>query len=441
MATRKRKKVIVFSLIGLLLIALTLSAVFAKREAVITIQTEKVVRRNITELVVANGKIQPVTQVMISPEVAGEIVALPVKEGDSVRKGDVLVQIKPDNYRASRNSAEANYQSAIASKQLAQAELDRAEAEFNRNQELFQNKLVSDSVFIEVKTAFEVAKLRHQNATHSENQAKFGLDKAIDDLSKTTILSPIDGTITRLNSQLGERVLGTSFNKGTEIMTVSDLNAMEARVDIGETDVNLIQPGQAVRLEVDAFKDRKFGGVVTDIANSAKGSAASGMGSSQQEATKFEVRVRVQEKEAFRPGMSVTAEIETRTRTNALAVPIASVTTRVLKDGKGESGGKEDSAAASNETAKAAGTDAAASQSNTKKEENRPVELVFRLNSDRVKAAPVKIGISDDSYWEILEGLEEGDEVVSGGHRAISQDLEDGKKVVKGKPAVEKKEM
>jgi HlyD family secretion protein len=139
--------------------------------------------------------------------------------------------------------------------------------------------------------------------------------------------------------------------------------------------------------------------------------------------------------------MSVTAEIETRTRTNALAVPIASVTTRVLKDRKGESGGKEDSAAASNETAKAAGTDAAASQSNTKKEENRPVELVFRLNSDRVKAAPVKIGISDDSYWEILEGLEEGDEVVSGGHRAISQDLEDGKKVVKGKPAVEKKEM
>ena len=170
---------------------------------------------------------------------------------------------------------------------------------------------------------------------HLVDQAKFGLDKATDDLTKTTIVSPIHGTVTRLRSQLGERVLGTSFNMGTEIMTIADLNEMEAKVDIGEIDVVLIQTGQNARLEVDAFKDRKFNGIVTEIANASKGSSASmmggGGGGQQQEATKFEVKIHIQEKEVFRPGMSVTAEIETRSRTNVLAVPIQTVTTRLPK--------------------------------------------------------------------------------------------------------------
>src|SRR5215475_3999498 len=224
--SKKRRKIIVFSLIGGVLVLLTAAAILKKKEPIIAIQTEKVTRRNLTEVVVANGKIQPVSQVVISPEVAGEIVGLPVKEGDRVKKGDLLVQIKPDNYIASRNSADANYKSAIASKNLAKAQLDKAEAEFKRNQQLFENKLVSDSVYLDVKTTFEVAKLQYENAVHQEDQARFGLDKAKDDLSKTTIQSPMDGTVTRLQSQLGERVLGTSFNNGTEIMIVSDLNEM-----------------------------------------------------------------------------------------------------------------------------------------------------------------------------------------------------------------------
>jgi HlyD family secretion protein len=452
--SKKRRKIIIFSVIGLVLVALMLVAIFRKKEPVITVQTEKVARRNLTELVVANGKIQPVTQVVISPEVAGEIIALPVKEGDRVKKGDLLVQIKPDNYEASRNSAEANYKSALASTNLAQAELEQAETEYKRNLDLFQNKLVSDSVFLDFKTAYEVARLHLQNAVHQADQAKFGLDKAKDDLSKTTIVSPIDGTVARLKSQLGERVLGTSFNMGTEIMTVADLNEMEARVDIGEMDVVLIAPGQKARLEVDSFKDRKFNGTVTQIANSSKSSSSLGSSSQSQEATKFEVRIRINEMEAFRPGMSVSTEIETRYRTNVLTVPMASVTTRPPKPLE-----KKDKPARN--TAKSAthsltttnlatngalfatatnisGTNTTATNNSASdkksKEGPKAIEVVFVANGNHAKMVPVKIGICDNDYWEITEGLAEGQEVVSGGYKAISKDLEDGKKVKRGAP-------
>ncbi|MEY2465547.1 MAG: HlyD family secretion protein [Verrucomicrobiota bacterium] len=441
---KKRRKLLVFSVIGLVLVALTLAAIFRKKDAVVTVQTEKVTRRNITEIVVANGKIQPVTQVVISPEVAGEIVALPVKEGQQVKKGDLLVQIKPDNYNASRNSAEANYLSSIASKNLAQAQLDKAEAEFKRNSQLLKNHLVSESLFLEFKTAYEVAKLQYETGVHIEAQAKFGLDKAADDLSKTTILAPIDGTVSRLKSQLGERVLGTSFNMGTEIMTIADLNEMEARVDIGEMDVVIIAPGQSAKLEVDAFKDKKFTGTVTEIANSAKGlgqsSLAAASSSSTQEATKFEVHIRVKEKEIFRPGMSVTAEIETRSRTNVLGVPIASVTTRVLKPKQTDAKKLEVVSARTNSAlpvTNMVATNPASIETNAAKDKKikdmaKAVEVVFVVEGDHVKAVPVKIGISDENYYEITEGLQEGNELVSGSYRAIGHDLEDGKKITKG---------
>jgi len=443
---KKRKKVLIFSGIGIVLIALTLVAVLKKKEAMITVQTEKVTRRNLIETVEANGKIQPVTQVVISPEVAGEITALPVKEGDQVKKGDLLVQIKPDNYAASRNSADASYKSATAGKNLAQAQLDKAEAEFKRNQELFDHKLVSDSVYLDFKTTYEVAKLQYETAVHQEAQAKFGLDKAADDLSKTTIQAPLDGTVTRLKSQLGERVLGTSFNMGTEIMTVADLSEMEARVDIGEVDVVLIAPGQNAQLEVDAFKNRKFSGTVTEIANSAKGLGQSALTTSSQDATKFEVHIRVKEKELFLPGMSVTAKIETRYRTNALTVPIASVTTRAPKEpqkkgaiGTNQAGVVESPATNSpaNKTASSASATNPFNSDRKSKDAPKPIEVVFVKDGDHAKMAPVKIGISDDSYLEIVEGLTEGQEVVSGGFKAISRDLEDGKKIALGKAPAE----
>ena len=434
--SKKHRKLIIFTVIALVLIALTLMAVFKKREAVITVQTEKVARRSLTELVVANGKIQPVVQVVISPEVAGEITTLPVKEGDRVKKGDLLVQIKPDNYEASRNSADANFKSALASKTVAQAELDKAEAEFKRNEELFRNKLVSDSVMLDFKTVFDVAKLHYTNSIHQSDQAKYGLDKARDDLSKTTIQSPMDGTVTRLRSQLGERVLGTSFNMGTEIMTIANLENMEARVDIGEIDVVLIKPGQRTRLEVDAFKDRKFTGTVTEIANSSKGSSSLGQSSQSQEATKFEVKIRITEKENFRPGMSVSTEIETRYTTNVLTVPIAAITTRLPKT-NAPTATVTNTAAATNATSTNATSLAdtnTAKGDKKSKDTPKPTEVIFVVEGDHAKQVPVKIGISDSDYWEITDGLKEGQEIVSGGYKAVNRELEDGKKIRKGTP-------
>jgi HlyD family secretion protein len=264
---KKRKKILILSAIGAVVLVLILWAVFKKREPVITVQTDKVARRNITELVVANGKIYPVLQVHISPEVSGEITALAVKEGQRVKKGDLLLKIKPDFYLAALNQVKASYQSSLAGKTQAIANLEKAEADFTRNKELFERKLISDSDYIGFKVARDVAMAQVESADDQVNVAKAAVDSSQDSLNKTTITAPLDGTITTLNSQLGERVLGTVQNAGTDIMIISDLSEMEARVDIGEMDVVLLQAGQKAKLEVDSFKDKKFNGVVTAVAN------------------------------------------------------------------------------------------------------------------------------------------------------------------------------
>src|SRR3954468_19772549 len=301
----KKRKVVVFSLLGVVIAALATVAAVRKREIVLEIQTDRVARKDITEVVVANGRIQPVVQVVINPEVSGEIIDLPVKEGQNVKKGDLLLKIKPDNYIAQRNSMEANHLSAIANQNLAKANMDKAQLEFERVKRLGAT-LVSESDFLTAKTSFDVAKASYETALHQAEQAKAGLARAEDDLSKTTIVSPIDGTVCKLRSQLGERVVGTAMMAGTEVLTVANLNDMEARVDIGESDVVLIALGQHARLEVEAFRNRKFNGTVSEIANASKTPGPSSqqqMSSSAQEATKFEVKIRVLEKETFRPGM------------------------------------------------------------------------------------------------------------------------------------------
>ena len=403
------------------------------REIIIMVQTEKAMRRDLTELVVANGRVYPVVQVKISPEVSGEIIELPVKEGQCVKKGDLLLRIKPDFYQASRRSAEASFQASVANKDLAAANLRKSEIELDRHGELLKNKLISDSVYLEIKTACEVAKATFQSSEHQVNVAKAALSRADEELAKTTIYSPIAGTVSKLNSQSGERVVGTAMMTGTEVMVVADLNEMEARVDIGEVDVVLIALGQKARLEVEAFRDRKFTGTVTEIANSSRnlgnqgsgGSGGGGGGSQQQEATRFEVKIRIKDKETFRPGMSVTAEIETRSRTNVLSVPIQSVTTRLPKAPVG--GTNAVSSTGTNVT------------SNERKpgENAKPIEVVFLAKGDKVGSVPVKRGISDENYSEITEGLQEGQEIVSGGYKAISRELEDGLTIKRGVPEKE----
>jgi HlyD family secretion protein len=260
------------------------------------------------------------------------------------------------------------------------------------------------------------------------------LARAEDDLSKTTIVSPIDGTVCKLRSQLGERVVGTAMMAGTEVLTVANLNEMEARVDIGESDVVLIALGQKARLEVEAFRNRKFNGLVTEIANASKTPGPGGQGqmsSSAQEATKFEVKIRIQEKETFRPGMTVTAEIETRSVTNVLAVPIQSVTTRVTDEDRNRQEEVRKQAALSKDP-----------ESRQKKEEEamKVPEIVFITQGDRVKKQKVVTGISDDTHIEIVDGLKGGEEIVTGGYKAISRELEDEKKVRREDPEAKKKE-
>ena len=436
--SKKRKNRTVLIVMLLVVGALALGGIFRKRETPITVQKERVARRTLTELVVASGKIQPVTQVKLSPEVSGEIIELPFKEGQSVKKGDVLIKIKPDPYAASRDSAEANYKYSLATQNTAEANLEKAQVEFKRSEELAKSKLISESDWLASKTDYDVAKATLLGTIQQVGMAKAQLDGAKDSLSKTTIYSPINGTVTKLYSQVGERVVGTATMAGTDIMIVSDLDEMETRVDIGEVDVVHVALGQNVRLEVDAFKDRKFKGVVTEIANSAENSdassgsasTASASSSTSQEATKFQVKIRILEKAAFRPGMSVTAEIETRSRTNVLTVPIMSVTVRERVEPTIATGSNSPVLVASKDPASGIPSNGAGQKKTdepTKKE-----EVVFVVEGDHVKMVPVKEGIQDDNYVEITDGLSEGLDVVSGGSTAITRLLQDGKKIVIG---------
>ena len=441
-----RKKLIVFIVLGVAVLGAAMFWALRKKDPAVSVQTEKVARHSITETVIANGKIYPVLQVHISAEVSGEIIELPVKAGQFVHKGDLLLKINPKTPLAMLNQAKASYESSRASVTTAAANLEKAEADYKRNKELFDHKLLSDSDYIGFKVGLDIAHAQLENARHSVELAQGAVDSAQDSFDKTTITAPLDGTITTLNSQLGERVLGTVQNAGTEIMTISDLSRMEARVDIGEMDIVLLSVGQKAKLEVDSFKDKKFSGVVTDVANSSKdmsASSASGYSSSSssgQSATQFQVRIRLTEGDEFRPGMSVNATIETRTRTNAIAAPIASVTTRTLKakDKKTVAGTKTNSVptnaiASTMPTNVTTGSETNSAKADKKSDEkNKPVDVVFVLEGDHVKTVPVKIGISDDNYWEITDGLKEGDEIVTGGYHAISHDLDDGKKIVKG---------
>lgn len=430
-----RHKNFVYSVIGLVLALLTIGAIVRQKEPVFTVQTQLVTRRDLIEKVVANGRIQPTLQVKISPEVSGEIIELPIKEGQQVKKGDLLVKIKPDFYIAQVHQCEAAYLGAAAGKAQADANLEKASADFNRNQDLFHQRLISEADFVGFKAAYEVAKAQVESALHQVENTRAAVASAQDSLDLTTIVAPLSGTISKLNSRLGERVLGTVQNVGTEIMTIANLNEMEARVDVGEDDVELIKPGQKAELEVDAFKDQKFSGTVTEVADSAND--VSGQSSTtSQEATKFQIRIRVLEKEPFRPGMSVTAEIQTRYRTNVLTVPIASVTARIPKahHNKTRYSGLEPAGTHVTRTGDSIDRPATATKTPVK-----PVEVVFVVNGNRVKMVPVKVGISDDDYFEITDGLCEGQEIVSGGYRAISRDLEDDARIQKGATPTELK--
>ena len=273
---KSKKKIIIFSIIGVLVIVLTLLVILgSKKEPVFTVQTEKVARRTITQAVTATGKIYPEVQVIITPEVSGEIILLPMKEGTKVKRGDLLLKIKPDIYLAMRDQAASGLASTKAS-------LLRAESEYKRSHELSSKGLISASDLEQANMSYEVARAQF-------DQADAQLKQVNESLSKTSIFSPMDGTISDLKVEQGERVLGTSQFQGTTVMTVADLSRMEARVDVGENDIILISIGDTARIEVDAVQNKKLNGIVYEIGNSAK---TKGLGT-QEEVTNFQVKIRI----------------------------------------------------------------------------------------------------------------------------------------------------
>ena len=395
---KKKKKIIIFSIIGAVVVVLiVLVFLGSKRETIVTVQTDKVQRRTITQIVSATGKIQPETQVKINAEVSGEIIGLPVREGQRVTKGQLLVRIKPDAYQAQLENAQAALE-------MANAGLRKAEADYTRAKELVVKKLISDS-------DMDISKANYLSAKAGYDQANASIKQSRDTFSKTTIYSPMAGVVSQLISELGERVSGSTFTQGTEIMTIADLSSMEARVDVGENDVVMVQKGDTARIEVDSYQDRKFTGVVTQIANTAK---STGLGT-QDAVTNFEVRIRVNTPDGvqFRPGMSMSADIETETRSNVLTVPIQSVTVRAPK--------KEMKDEPKEGEAQLVGS--------KKKEEDKLEEVVFVVNNGVAKTLPVKRGISNDTYVEVKADGIEGKEVVSGPFKAINRDLEADSKV------------
>lgn len=406
---KSKKKIIIFGGLGLLVVILIVIAIASsKKEEIISVTTEKVERRTITQKVAATGKIQPEFKVVITPEVTGEIVELPVKEGDRVKKGQLLIRIKGDQYKAQKERLEANLQSAQANLKIRDAELKRIESEYRRIKELHEKKLVSDAELETMQTNYLSAKASYESAVAMINQSEAQLREVLEILYKTTIYSPLDGIVTNLKVEVGERVLGSNFTQGTELMTVSDLNNIEAVVEVDENDVVLVSLGDTAEVKVDAIKDKVIKGIVTQIGNSA---ITKGFGT-QEEVVNFEVRIKLIElDDRLRPGMSCTADISTETVENVLAVPIQSVTAR--SDIKDE---KKDEDENTNQI----------KNNNSKKE---PDEIVFIVENSTAKAVKVKTGISDDNYIEIKSGLNGGEEVVTGSYRAISNDLKDGSKV------------
>ncbi|MGD9929614.1 MAG: efflux RND transporter periplasmic adaptor subunit [Mangrovibacterium sp.] len=388
------------------------------KEFEVKVVTQVVESRTITELITANGKIQPETEVKISPDVSGEIIELHVEEGDEVTAGQLLMVIKPDLYVQALNRAEASLNSSKAYLAQAEARLIESELAFKRAQTLFDQQAIAPSDFETAQAAHKVAEAEVRAAGFSVKSAEASVAEANEQLIKTKIYAPMDGTVSRLNVEKGERVVGTNMYAGTETMVVANLDRMEVKVDVNENDIVKVTKNDTALVEVDAYLKRKFTGLVTEIANSANT-----VGSSSDQVTTFDVKVLLLQssyadlmdsagvnRSPFRPGMSATVDIQTETRPNVIAVPIQAVTTRVANEGE------------KNEAAEVAGKD--------EKE-----ELVFVLKDGRAWKRPVVTGIQDNTNIEILEGLQVGDEIITGPFNMVSRTLKDSMLV---KPVDEK---
>jgi HlyD family secretion protein len=426
----RRRRYIIFGVVGLLLLWLIVASIMGRREKPIPVTTEKAVRKTIVQTVSATGKIQPEVEVKISPEVAGEITDLPVEDGKVVKKGDLLLKIKPDSYKALVEQQQAAISAAKSMNLQAKATLLKAEQDLKRAKDLFTKKMIAESEFTSAQAARDVASSTYESTLHEIERAEAGSSQARDQLSKTTIYSPINGTVTVLNSKLGERVVATNQFAGTEVMRVADLSSMEARVDVNENDVVNVKIGDKAIVTIDAYGERKFHGTVVQIANTGK---TTGTGT-QEEVTNFEVKTRIDDNDVrLRPGLSCTAEIQTNKVDDVVAVPMQSVT---IRTGDSNMSPEEIEKRKQKQAANDKGDNAAEFtnqklEKQTEKAEREKISKgVFTMGKDgKAHWAKVTTGIADDTYMEIKSGVQPGDDVISGSYSAISRKLKDGAKV------------
>ncbi|MGV1011004.1 MAG: efflux RND transporter periplasmic adaptor subunit [Flavobacterium sp.] len=419
--SKKKVYIIIGIIVALIivLIALSKAGVLGDNDKSIEVEIAKANEITIVETVSATGKIQPEIEVKISSEVSGEIIALPVKEGQVVKKGDLLVKINPDLYTSGLNRSVSNYSGTKAGLSQADASFKEAQANYNRNKTLFEKGIISRSDWDKAIASFEVAKASKQTAYYNVQSANATVKEAKDNLGRTTIYAPADGTISMLNVELGERVLGTQQMTGTEILRVANLNNMEVEVDVNENDIVKINIGDETKIQVDAYLKKEFKGIVTSISNSASSTTTA------DQVTNFKVKVRILKESymdliegkpatysPFRPGMTATVDIITTRKENVIGIPISSVVI------------KSDTTA----TSKIEVVDEKEGDK-VKTKSDKKLECVFVKVGDKAKIRIVKTGIQDDTNIEILSGLKKGDEVITGPYVTVSKDLNSGDKV------------
>jgi len=432
-STRKRQ--IIIGAVGFLVLWLIVSILLSKREKPIPVTTEKAVRKTILQTVSATGKVQPETEVKISPEVAGEIIELPVADGMGIKKGDLLVKIKPDSYKALLEQQEAAISAAKATNLQQKATMLKTEQDLKRAEDMYAKKTISIQEYNNAQAASDVAKNTYESSLHEIERAQAGSSQARDQLSKTTVYSPINGTVTILNSKLGERIVATGQFAGTEVMRVADLSRMQAVIDVNENDVPNVKISDKANVKIDAYGDRKFKGTVAQIGNTGK---TTGSGT-QEEVTNFEVKINLEREDVLlRPGLSCTADIETNMVKDAVAVPMQGVTIRTgdsnlspeeiekkkLKSAARDKG--DNNADYVNERQEKAAQ---------REEREKLAKVVFLKKGGKAQSVKVTTGISDDTYMEIKTGVQPSDEVISGSYSAISRKLKDGAKVTYDKEA------
>lgn len=390
---------------------------FGKKGNFKEVEIKKVTLVDIVETVSATGKIQPEVEVKISSEVSGEILELPFKEGQQVNKGDLLVRVNPDLIQSAVSRSQATYQNIKASLEQAEATLKQAKADYDRNKSLFDKGVISKADWDRSIASYETAVAGRSSAYYSVQSAAASVNEANDNLSRTEIYAPMSGTISLLNVELGERVVGTQQMAGTEILRVANLNNMEVEVDVNENDIVKVQIGDSTIVEVDAYLKKEFKGIVTEIANSAAGTLTA------DQVTNFRVKVRILEESykdlmegkpeyfsPFRPGMTATVDIITNKQSNIVAVPISSIVI------------KTDTTSAKKSYKKTSSDD-------VKPENEEKFECVFVSENGEAKLRVVKTGIQDDTNIEVTSGLKEGDEIITGPYNVVSKTLKPGDRI------------